>query len=170
MRLHYMPGAGSMVPHAALAEAGADYELVLVEEDDAGHRPESYRLVNPFGLVPNLEEGDLVLTETLAITLHIADRYPDSGLAPNRDASTLRALSMARVLREHGSAHLSPQIPPRAVHLIGDPRGGGDRCRRGSPTAHPPRLDRRPTHGPHLARRRNRHLRRPPSVHAYALG
>lgn len=82
MRLHYMPGAGSMVPHAALAEAGADYELVLVEEDDAGHRPESYRQVNPFGLVPSLEDGDLVLTETLAITLHIADRYPDSGLAP----------------------------------------------------------------------------------------
>jgi glutathione S-transferase len=82
MRLYYMPGAGSMVPHAALAEAGAEYELVLVEEDDAGRRPQTYRHVNPFGLVPSLEDGDLILTDTLAITLHIADRYPDSGLAP----------------------------------------------------------------------------------------
>ena len=30
LRLHYVPGTAAMAPHAALAEAGADYTLVLV--------------------------------------------------------------------------------------------------------------------------------------------
>jgi len=52
-----------MAPHAALAEVGADYTLVMVEEDDRGQRPSAYLSLNPWGQVPTLEDGDLVLTE-----------------------------------------------------------------------------------------------------------
>ena len=80
LRLHYIPGTAALAPHAALAEAGADYTLVLVEEDDRGQRPSAYLALNPWGQVPTLEDGDLVLTEAAAIMLHIADRFPEAGL------------------------------------------------------------------------------------------
>jgi glutathione S-transferase len=80
LRLHYIPGSAAMAPHAALAEAGAEYTLVLVEEDDLGQRPSAYLALNPWGQVPTLEDGDLVLTESVAIMLHLADRFPDAGL------------------------------------------------------------------------------------------
>jgi glutathione S-transferase len=82
LRLHYIPGSAAMAPHAALAEAGADYTLVRVEEDDLGHRPPAYFALNPWGQVPTLEDDDLVLTEAAAIMLHIAERFPEAGLAP----------------------------------------------------------------------------------------
>lgn len=80
LTLHYMPERASMAVHLALAEANADYSLSEVEEDAAGRRPPAYFALNPWGQVPTLEDGDLTLTEAAAIMLHIADRYPESGL------------------------------------------------------------------------------------------
>ena len=84
LRLHYIPGSAAMAPHAALAEAGADYELVLVERDEQGQSPPAFLELNPSGRVPVLEHGDLVLTESAAIVLHVAERFPDAGLVPRR--------------------------------------------------------------------------------------
>ena len=81
LRLHYVPGTAAMAPHAALAEAGADYTLVLVAADEYEPRPSAYLAVNPWGQVPTLEDGDLVLTEAAAIMMHIADRFPAAGLS-----------------------------------------------------------------------------------------
>ncbi len=69
-----------MAPHAALAEANAEYALALVPEDDVGDRPAEYLSLNPWRQVPTLEDGDLVLTESVAIMLHLADRFPEAGL------------------------------------------------------------------------------------------
>jgi len=54
--------------------------LVLVEEDAFGQRPSAYLSLNPWGQVPTLEDGDLVLTESVAIMLHLADRFPKGGI------------------------------------------------------------------------------------------
>jgi glutathione S-transferase len=82
MRLHYLPGSAAMAPHAALAEIGVPYELVLVERDENGRSSEEYLALNPWGKIPTLEDGDLVLTESAAICLHLAERFPDARLAP----------------------------------------------------------------------------------------
>ena len=66
-----------MAPHAALAEIGVPYELVLVERDENGRSSEEYLALNPWGKIPTLEDGDLVLTESAAICLHLADRFPE---------------------------------------------------------------------------------------------
>ena len=71
-----------MAPHATLAEIGVPYELVRVERDDDGRPTEAYLALNPWGRVPTLEDGDLVLTESAAICLHLAERFPDARLAP----------------------------------------------------------------------------------------
>ncbi len=82
MRLYYIPTTAAMAPHAALAEAGVDYELVLVERDDAGTSSAEYLALNPHGRVPALLDGDLLVTESAATMLHIADRFPDARLVP----------------------------------------------------------------------------------------
>ena len=83
--LYYYPGNASLLPHMALCEAGAAFELHLVDRTrDAQQSPE-YRRLNPNGLIPAFSSGEMVLFEAAAITLYIADRYPDAGLAPPID-------------------------------------------------------------------------------------
>lgn len=71
-----------MAPHATLEEIGVPYELVRVERDENGRPPDAYFALNPWGKIPTLEDGDLVLTESAAICLHLAERFPDARLAP----------------------------------------------------------------------------------------
>ena len=71
-----------MAAHATLAEIGVPYALVRVERDDDGRPCDAYLALNPWGRIPTLEDGDLVLTESAAICLYLAERYPDARLAP----------------------------------------------------------------------------------------
>ena len=80
--LYYYPGNASLLPHMALREAGVPFELLLVDRSrDAQNSPEYLRL-NPNGRIPVLVHGDLVLFETAAIALYLADQHPEAGLAP----------------------------------------------------------------------------------------
>lgn len=81
VRLYFRPGTASMAPHAALAEIGIDYELVEIDRETAQTDP-AYLALNPGGVVPTLVDGDLVLAESAAILLYLADRHPDARLAP----------------------------------------------------------------------------------------
>ena len=74
-----------MAPHAALAEIGIEYELVEIDRARAQTDPD-YLALNPNGVVPTLVDGDLVLTESAAILLHLADRFPEARLAPDGGA------------------------------------------------------------------------------------
>lgn len=80
-----------MAPHAALAEIGVDYELVRIERDEA-QTDAAYLALNPLGVVPTLVDGDLVLTESAAILLYLADRYPQARMAPPERAQFYRWL------------------------------------------------------------------------------
>ncbi|HWI87297.1 MAG TPA: glutathione S-transferase family protein [Sphingomonas sp.] len=55
----------------ALEEASTAYDLRLLAMGENGS--EEYRHLQPFGQVPSYEEGDLVLFESGAIVLHIAE-------------------------------------------------------------------------------------------------
>lgn len=91
LRLYWRPGAASLAPHAALAEIGVDYELVRIERDEAQADP-AYRALNPLGVVPTLVDGDHVQTESAAILLYLADRFPEARLAPPDRADFYRWL------------------------------------------------------------------------------
>ena len=98
--LYTMTGSSATAPRIALDEAGADYELVQVERDDAGNNvaPAGYDALNPMGKVPALVDGELVLTEAAACCLYIAEKYPDARLMPPAGgddwAQTLRWLML----------------------------------------------------------------------------
>jgi len=72
----------------ALEEVGQPYDVRYLnwgEQKQPAHRNRS-----PFGQVPTYEEGDLVLFESGAIVLHIAEKWP--GLFPGDPAGRARAI------------------------------------------------------------------------------
>lgn len=81
-KLYYYPGNASLLPHMALREAGASFELCLVDRTQDAQRSAEYLRLNPNGLIPVLVQGELVLFEAAAITMHVADQHPEAGLAP----------------------------------------------------------------------------------------
>ena len=118
MRLYWRAGTAAMAPHAALAEAGVPYELVHVDRDEAGTSPAAYLALNPSGRVPTLEAGPLVLTETAAILLFLADTYPEAHLAPSDRASFYPWLIF-----------LTNTVQPALMRLMYPERYGGDGVR-----------------------------------------
>ena len=80
--LHYFPGNASFAPHVLLREIGAPFQLQLVDRTQAAHKSPEYLRLNPNGLIPVLVDGELVLYETAAVLLHLADTHPAAGLAP----------------------------------------------------------------------------------------
>ena len=80
--LYYYPGNASLTPHMALEEIGAKFELRLVDRNSEAQKSPEYLRLNPNGLIPVLVDGELVLYETAAICLHLADRHPEARLAP----------------------------------------------------------------------------------------
>jgi glutathione S-transferase len=90
LALYYYPGNASLLPHMMLREIGAPFELRLVDRNQNAHKSAEYLRLNPNGRIPVVIDGDLVLFETAAIALHLADKYPDAGLAP-KVGSTERA-------------------------------------------------------------------------------
>lgn len=82
LKLHYYPSTAAMIPHIVLEELGTPFELVLVDRTVNAHKAPGYLRLNPNGLIPVLTDGDLVLYETAAITLHLCDTHPQAGLAP----------------------------------------------------------------------------------------
>jgi len=82
LQLHYYPSNASMAPHILLRELGAVFELVRVDRGNGEHKSPAYLKLNPNGLIPVLQDGELVLYETAAILLHLADTHAQAGLAP----------------------------------------------------------------------------------------
>lgn len=82
MTLYAASGTVALASHIALREAGAPFELKLLDFPAREQRGRSYLSVNPKGRVPALATDRGVLTETPAILTWIAAAFPGAGLAP----------------------------------------------------------------------------------------
>ena len=80
--LYYYPSNANLAPHVLLEEIGAPYRLEFVDRDKDAHKSPEYLRLNPAGLIPVLVDGDLVLPETAAICMHLADKHPEAQLVP----------------------------------------------------------------------------------------
>lgn len=72
----------------ALEEVGQPYEVRLVSFK--AMKESQHLALQPFGQIPTYEEGDLVLFETGAIVLHLAERH--RGLLPDEAEARARAI------------------------------------------------------------------------------
>lgn len=82
LALYYYPGNASLLPHMMLREIGVPFELRLVDRSQNVQKSAEYLKLNPNGRIPVLVDDELVLFETAAIALHLADKFPEAGLAP----------------------------------------------------------------------------------------
>ncbi len=73
----------------ALEEVGQPYEVRLVSF--RAMKEPAHLALHPFGKIPTYEEGDLVLFETGAIVLHIAEHH--AGLLPKDANARARAIT-----------------------------------------------------------------------------
>ena len=65
-----------------LKELGLECEFIPVNLQAGEHRRPEFLALNPAGKVPVLVDGDLVLTESAAIVLYLAEKYPEKKLMP----------------------------------------------------------------------------------------
>jgi glutathione S-transferase len=73
----------------ALEEVGQPYEVRTVSA--VTKMEPAHLALNPFGLIPTYEEGDIALFETGSIVLHIGERY--AGLLPEDANARARAIT-----------------------------------------------------------------------------
>jgi glutathione S-transferase len=82
MKLYGLGPTRSLRALWALRELDTEFEFIPVNLlADEHRRPEFLRL-NPAGKVPVLVDGDVVLAESAAIVMYLAEKYPDKGLLP----------------------------------------------------------------------------------------
>lgn len=65
-----------------LNELGLEYEMHPVDLMQGEHRQQDFLTLNPAGKVPVLVDGDQVITESSAIQLYLAEKYPEAGFMP----------------------------------------------------------------------------------------
>ncbi|MFD1215947.1 glutathione S-transferase family protein [Microbulbifer celer] len=66
-----------------LNELGLEYEIHHVDLLKGEAQREDFLALNPAAKVPVLVDGDLVLTESAAIQLYLAEKYPQAGFIPD---------------------------------------------------------------------------------------
>lgn len=83
MKLYHQPRTRSSRVRWILAELGVACEVQPVDVFAGdGRKPEYQRAVHPHGYVPALEDDGVILIESSAICMYLADRYGDGRLAP----------------------------------------------------------------------------------------
>ena len=117
MKLHFHPLSPASQPVLLFcADAGIAFEPVVVDIMTGEHHQERFIALNPNALVPVLEDGDFVLTESAAILRYLADAV-DSHLYPKDLKARARVNERmdwfnSNLYRELGYHLVYPQLFP----------------------------------------------------------
>jgi glutathione S-transferase len=82
IKLYGFPPTRTIRALWTLRELGVDFELVNVNMMAGENRRPDFLALNPAGKLPVLVDGDFVLTESVAIVLYLAEKYPEKRLLP----------------------------------------------------------------------------------------
>jgi glutathione S-transferase len=82
MKLYGFGATRSLRALWALRELDAEFEFVPVNLLAGEHRCPDFLRLNPAGKIPVLVDGDVLLTESAAIVMYLAEKYRDKGLLP----------------------------------------------------------------------------------------
>ena len=93
LSLYYAPGACSFVPHVLLEASGAAFEPRMVKLHKGEQNSDEYRRLNPRAQVPVLVHDDAVITQIVAIVLHLDQLFPALGVLPAEPAARAQAIS-----------------------------------------------------------------------------
>ena len=84
MRLYHANMTRGFRPRWLLEETGADFELVTVNVGAGEQRRPEYLAIHPLGALPALDDEGVIVLESSAICMHLADRFPEAELAPTK--------------------------------------------------------------------------------------
>lgn len=85
LTLYHNPQSRSSGARILLEALGVPYDVKLVDFTSGQNRTPEFLALNPLGKLPTLTHGEAVVTEQVAITIYLADRFPAAGLAPAFD-------------------------------------------------------------------------------------
>ena len=83
--LYYSPQSRATGTRVLLEELGAPYDLHVLNMKAGEQRQPAYLAINPLGKVPAIRHGEALVTEQVAIYIHLADLFPKAGLTPALD-------------------------------------------------------------------------------------
>ena len=112
IKVYGVPRSRTMRPLWMLEELGVPYENVKVSFVGETRKPEFLRL-NPNGHIPVLQDGDLVLWESMAINLYLARKY-GKGLWPTTPEDEGRAYQWSL----WAITELEPVVLPALMHRL----------------------------------------------------
>jgi len=99
MKLHtYFRSSCSYRVRIALHWKGLPFESDFVHLVRGEQRRDERLAVNPQGLVPTLEDGELVLSQSVAILEYLEEQYPDPPLLPEQPAGRARVRQIAQAI------------------------------------------------------------------------
>lgn len=91
MKLYELPPTRSMRVRWTLQELGAPFDAVRVNLWQGEHLQPAFLAINPAGKLPALVDGDVVVTESIAIMLYLCEKYPSPPLLPSGLAERAQA-------------------------------------------------------------------------------
>ncbi|MEI6858494.1 MAG: glutathione S-transferase family protein [Shewanella sp.] len=102
IKLYGVPRSRSLRVSWTLEELGLDWQYQYINFAKGDSRSPDFLAVNPCGKVPTLVDGELVVTESAAIALHLAEKYGDRKLLPQlgSDASALHHKWVSFIITE----------------------------------------------------------------------
>jgi glutathione S-transferase len=86
MKLFEFPPTRSIRVRWMLQELGVPFEAVTVNMLKGEHKSPAFLEVNPAGKLPALADDGVTLTESIAIVLYLAEKYPEKGFLPRDPA------------------------------------------------------------------------------------
>ena len=97
MRLYgYFRSSAAFRVRIGLNLKGLAYEPVFIHLGKGDHRKPEYGALNPQGLVPALEDGGTLLTQSLAILEYLEETHPLPALLPKEPIARARARAASR--------------------------------------------------------------------------
>ena len=122
----------SMRPWVLMTQAGVPFEEVMVRFGTDFSSPDStfkktVRPINPAGTVPFLVDGDIVVSDTLAIAEYLAESFPEKTLWPADKARRAQARSACaemhagfRAIRGHCGMNIEADLASQGRLLMRD--------------------------------------------------
>jgi glutathione S-transferase len=76
------PMTRGRIVHWMLEELGAPYDMRVLSLENSEQKTPQFLAINPMGKVPVIVHRGVVVTETAAICVYLADAFPAANLAP----------------------------------------------------------------------------------------
>jgi maleylacetoacetate isomerase/maleylpyruvate isomerase len=123
MKLYtYFRSTAAYRARIALNLKGLDYEVVPVDLRPGAHRQPGYLALNPQGLVPALEDGGAVISQSLALIEYLEETHPRPPLLPRSALDRARVRSMALNV----ACDMHPLNNLRVLNFLRSPLGHDD--------------------------------------------